>query len=188
MAKAGYSPVSVCILLIGVASLLWSTGSKACRLQKLQPLGSSAQSQELWHTGIVALRHTGSSWMRDWARVSCAGRRLLQHWATRSPAMVLRNPLIEPTVLTLPLSPHPAEVPGTSPSGILEAPHSPGSCKGTERLWTCRQGTVLEAQSQNTWDQILPMSPSTYETSHKLQTSLGLRLFICTVAIIVSTS
>ena len=60
----------------------------------------------------------------------------LLHWQATSsalshqgsPTMVLRNPL------TLPLSSHPAGVPGTSPSGILEAPHSPGSCKGTELL------------------------------------------------------
>lgn len=85
-------------------------------------------------------------------------------------AMILSNPLIEQTILTLPLGPHPAEVPGTSPSGILEAPHSPGLCKGTELLATWCQGTELEAWSQNTGDQILPLSNASCETLCKLQT------------------
>ena len=28
-------------------------------------------------------RYVGSSWIRDWTHVSCAGRRILYHWATR---------------------------------------------------------------------------------------------------------
>ena len=66
--SGGYSRVAV--LEMRWLLLLQSTGSGACRLQKLQPLGSGAQSQELWHTGIVALRYTGSSWMRDWTELN----------------------------------------------------------------------------------------------------------------------
>ena len=33
--------------------------------------------------GLVALQHLGSWWVRDWTHVSCIGRRILYHWATR---------------------------------------------------------------------------------------------------------
>ena len=33
--------------------------------------------------GPVAPQHVGSSWIRDWTRASCIGRRSLYHWATR---------------------------------------------------------------------------------------------------------
>ena len=49
----------------------------------LQRTGSRAQSQKLWHAGLVAPRHVGSSWIRDRTRVSCIGRWILHHWATR---------------------------------------------------------------------------------------------------------
>ena len=55
--------------------LLW-TGSRAHRL-------SSCGSQYLWHTGLAALRHLGSSWTRDRTHVSCIGRQILYHWTTR---------------------------------------------------------------------------------------------------------
>ena len=42
------------------------------------------------YTGSVVVAHrlscpryVGSSWIRDWTHVSCAGRRILYHWATR---------------------------------------------------------------------------------------------------------
>ena len=34
--------------------------------------------------GLVALRHVGSSWTRDWTGVSCFGRLILNHWTTRA--------------------------------------------------------------------------------------------------------
>ena len=39
--------------------------------------------RQLWHTGSVAPRHVGSSWIRDWTCVPCIGRRILYHGATR---------------------------------------------------------------------------------------------------------
>ena len=39
--------------------------------------------QQLWHTGLVALRHAGSSQTRAQTRVPCAGRQILNHCATR---------------------------------------------------------------------------------------------------------
>ena len=37
----------------------------------------------LRRTGLIALWHVGSSWIRDWTHVSCIGRRILHQWATR---------------------------------------------------------------------------------------------------------
>ena len=46
-------------------------------------LGSKTQAQWLRHMGLVALRHVGSSWIRDQTSVSCIGRQILYHWITR---------------------------------------------------------------------------------------------------------
>ena len=42
-----------------------------------------AQAQQLWLTGLVAPRHVGSSQTRARTRVSCIGRQILNHCATR---------------------------------------------------------------------------------------------------------
>ena len=78
-------------LLIVVASLLLqSTGSRrtgfsSCGAwaQQLWLAGSRAQAQQLWHMGLAAPRHVGSSRTRDRTRVSRIGRRILNHCATR---------------------------------------------------------------------------------------------------------
>ena len=60
--------------------------SKGFSLQWLLLLwhpGSGAQAQQLWCKGLAAPWHVGSSWIRDWTRVSCTGRQVLYHWATR---------------------------------------------------------------------------------------------------------
>ena len=59
--------------------LLQSTGFRVQRLQQLQLTGSRAWAQELWHAGLVALWHVGSSWIRDRTCVSCIGRWILYH-------------------------------------------------------------------------------------------------------------
>ena len=56
--------------------------------QELQLPGSGAQAQQLC-TSLVALRHVGASWLRDWTCVSCTGRQILYHWATREALDVL---------------------------------------------------------------------------------------------------
>ena len=61
---------AMCWLLTAVASLVMGH----------RPV---AQAQELWHTGLVALQHVGSSQSRDRTRVPCIGRRDLTHTATR---------------------------------------------------------------------------------------------------------
>ena len=65
-------------LLIVVASLVASMGSRragfsSCRLQALE------QSQYLWCTGSVALRHVGSFQIGDRMCVSCISRWILYH-------------------------------------------------------------------------------------------------------------
>ena len=76
-------------------SLLWllllrSTGSRhagfsSCGTwaQQLWLVGSRAQAQQLWRTGLVAPWHVRSSRARARTRVPCIGRRILNHCATR---------------------------------------------------------------------------------------------------------
>ena len=70
--------------------LLQNTGSRhaglsSCcmRAQQLRLVGSRAQAQQLWHMGLIAPRHVGSSWARARTCVSCIGRRIPNHCATR---------------------------------------------------------------------------------------------------------
>ena len=51
---------------------------------------SCYKARALGHTGfgscgphLVALRHVGSSWTRDWTHVLCISRRISNHWTTR---------------------------------------------------------------------------------------------------------
>ena len=46
--------------------------------------GSRAQAQQLGLMGLVAPRHVGSSWTRAQTGVSCIGRQVLNHCATRA--------------------------------------------------------------------------------------------------------
>ena len=78
-------------LLTAVASLVVEQGLQVHGLQQLwcvraQQLwfaGSRAQAQQLWRTGLVALRHVGSSRTRARTHVPCIGRRILNHCAIR---------------------------------------------------------------------------------------------------------
>ena len=70
--------------------LLWSTGSRhvgfsSCgtRAQQLWLKDPRAQAQQLWHMGLVAPRHVGSSPTRAQTRVPCIGRQIVNHCATR---------------------------------------------------------------------------------------------------------
>ena len=70
--------------------LLQSTGSRhvsfsSCGTQAQQSwlTGSRAQARQLWHMGLVALQHVGSSRTRARTHVPCIGRRILNHCATR---------------------------------------------------------------------------------------------------------
>ena len=109
--------VAVLGLLIAVASLVAEHGLQAWGLQQLQHAsfsscsaralgravfsscgtwaqqlwlaGSRVQAQQLWHTGLVAPQHVGSSQTRDRTHVPCIGRRILNHCATRGQPLYL---------------------------------------------------------------------------------------------------
>ena len=82
-ASRGYSFVAVRGLLIAVASLVAEHGLQVHGLQQLWHAASRAQAQQMWHTGLVAPRHVGSSWIRAQTRIPCIGRRIPNHCATR---------------------------------------------------------------------------------------------------------
>ena len=61
-----------------------------CRAQALGHLGFSSYGSRLWSTSLVvwytsldASQHVGSSWIRDQTHVSCTGKWVLYHWATK---------------------------------------------------------------------------------------------------------
>ena len=49
----------------------------------LSSFSSRALEHILSSCGPPAQLHVGSSWIRDWTHVSCIGRQILYHWATR---------------------------------------------------------------------------------------------------------
>ena len=70
--------------------VLWSTGSRAHRLQQFWHTGSvvvfpGSMAQALWLrcTGWVSPWHVGSSRTRDQTHVTCIGRQTLYHYTTR---------------------------------------------------------------------------------------------------------
>ena len=92
MASRGYLPVAVCRLLISVASLVSEHSSRVHNLQQLQQVGSvvelsRAQAHWLWHSSLAAPPQEEFSQTRDPTGVSCIGKRILYHWATREAPM-----------------------------------------------------------------------------------------------------
>ena len=67
------------------AQVLGHAGFCSCGTwaQQLWLLGSRAQIPQLWHIGLVALWHVGSSQIRDQICVSCIGKWILYHLTTR---------------------------------------------------------------------------------------------------------
>ena len=59
------------------------TQALGCVGSAVAPPGLWSTGSLLWRKGLVALRHVGSSWIREPTRVSCIGRRVLYYWATR---------------------------------------------------------------------------------------------------------
>ena len=75
--SGGFSLVVVCELLIVVASLIVEHGPYGMWAQQSWFPGSRAQAQWLWHTGLVAPQHVGSSLTRNRTYVSGIGKRIL---------------------------------------------------------------------------------------------------------------
>ena len=75
--------------------------------------------------GLTALQHVGSSWIRDWICVSCTGRWIPYHWATREAqefkflfvAIVAKSHQSCPTLC----DPIGGSPPGSAIPGILQA-------------------------------------------------------------------
>jgi len=83
---------------MGLSLVVASEGVSCCRARALGCIGFSScgawaqwlqlpdprtQAQWLWLTSFVAPWHVGSSRTRDQTLVSCIGRQILDHWATR---------------------------------------------------------------------------------------------------------
>ena len=68
----GYSSLQCAGLSLWWLLLLCSMGSRRVGFSSC-----GMWAQYLWHTGLVALRHVGSSRIRDRTRVCCTGRRIL---------------------------------------------------------------------------------------------------------------
>ena len=90
VASRGYSSLQCVGFSLRRLLLLRSMGSRrtgfsSCgtRAQQLWLVGSKAQAQQLWHTGLVAPRHVGSSQSRARTCVPYIGRQILNHCATR---------------------------------------------------------------------------------------------------------
>ena len=67
-------------------------GFSACGVQALGPAGFSSGgiwAQRLWHTGLVAPRHVGSSQTRDQTCVPCIGRWILNYWTTKEVPLIV---------------------------------------------------------------------------------------------------
>ena len=86
----GYSQSQCAGFSLWCLLLLRSTGSRCASLsscgtwaQQLWLTDSRAQAQQLWHMGLVAPWHVGSSQTRAQTRVPCIGRWILNHCATR---------------------------------------------------------------------------------------------------------
>ena len=58
--------------------LLQRTGSRHVGFMSFR-----AWTQQLWHRGLAALWHVGSSQTRDQTHVPCIDRQILNHWPTR---------------------------------------------------------------------------------------------------------
>ena len=84
-ASTGYSSLQYAGFSLRWLLLLWSMGSgHVGKTQHVLCLaGSRAQAQLLWHTGLVAPRHVGSSRTRAQSHIPCIDRWILNHCATR---------------------------------------------------------------------------------------------------------
>ena len=89
-ASWGYSVVLVHRLLVASAPLSRAQAPEhagfrsCCSWARLWSQGSRTQAQYLWHTDLAVPQDVGSSWIRNQTRVSCIGRQILYHQATRA--------------------------------------------------------------------------------------------------------
>ena len=86
-----YSGFSLRWLLLLRSTGFRHAGFSSCstRAQQLWLMDSRAQAQQLWCTGLVALRHVGSPRIRARTRVPSIGRRILNHHATKGSPLIV---------------------------------------------------------------------------------------------------
>ena len=77
-ASGGYSSLRCARFSLRWLLLLWSMGSRCAGFSSC-----GSRASVLWHTGLVAPRHVGSSWTRARTRVPCIGGRILNHCSTK---------------------------------------------------------------------------------------------------------
>ena len=78
---------------LGAWTVGWG-GFGSCSSQVLEHSFSS------WCTGFVAPQHVGSSRIRDRTGISCTGRRILYHWATREARITISLKTLSPNTVT----------------------------------------------------------------------------------------
>ena len=78
VASRGYSSLWYAVFSLWWLLLLRSMGSRHAGFSSC-----STWAQQLWHTGLVAPQHVGSSRTRDRTHVPCIGRRILNHCPIR---------------------------------------------------------------------------------------------------------
>lgn len=71
------------VLLIVGGFLGEELSLRSTQATELPFLGSRAEAQPLLHLGLAAPPHPGSSWTRVRTHISCIGKEVLYHWATR---------------------------------------------------------------------------------------------------------
>ena len=86
------------LLLHGFSLVSESGGSSLVAVHVLLVAGTSVveehRLQQRWHTGLVALRHVGSSQIRDGTSVCCIARQILNYWTTKeAPIYIIYNSL-----------------------------------------------------------------------------------------------
>ena len=77
-ASGGYSSLQCVGFSLRWLLLLWSTGSRHAGFSSY-----GTWAQQLWHMGLAAPQHVGSSQTRARTRVSCIGRQIPNHCTTR---------------------------------------------------------------------------------------------------------
>ena len=96
LSLAAVSRVYPSLQRMGV-SLRWPLSPQSTGSRRAGFSSGSTWAQQLWPTGLVAPHHVESSWTRDWIHVSCIGRQILIHWATRE---VLLTGILKATTMS----------------------------------------------------------------------------------------
>ena len=104
--------------------------------------------------GLVALKHVGSSQIRDRTRVPCIGRQILNHWATRESSRGLVNKTRASTMKN------------DGQAEVAPKPNSPNHHKRWQRKWRGNESegvcipTLIDLAASLTVSAETPLLPS----------------------------